>query len=74
MTHIAGANDGSYRPNELVDPELQEVFLKDTIKGENPYDRNQDGLYEAKHQCMIKNNVIILKNAELENLKLYLHK
>ena len=25
----------------------------------NPYDRTQDGLYEAKHQCMIKNDVII---------------
>ena len=41
VRHMAGANDGSYRPNELVDPELQEVFLKDTIKGENPYNRNQ---------------------------------
>ena len=23
----------------------------------NPYDRSKDGLYEAKHQCMIRNNV-----------------
>ena len=26
----------------------------------NPYDRLQDALYEAKHQCMIQNNVMIL--------------
>lgn len=26
----------------------------------NPYDRSKDGLYEAKHQCMIRNNVQIL--------------
>lgn len=29
-----------------------------------PYDHNYDGLYEAKHQCMLKNNVIILKYKE----------
>ena len=26
----------------------------------NPYDRTQDGLYEAKHQCMIKNNINVI--------------
>lgn len=26
----------------------------------NPYDRTQDGLYAAKHQCMIKNNIKII--------------
>ena len=26
----------------------------------NPYDRSQDDLYEAKHQCMLKNNVEII--------------
>ena len=29
-----------------------------------PYDHNYDGLYEAKHQCMLKNNIIILKYKE----------
>lgn len=26
----------------------------------NPFDRNQDDLYEAKHQCMLENNVTII--------------
>lgn len=30
----------------------------------NPYDRSQDKLYEAKHQCMIKNNVKIIVNCD----------
>ena len=29
-----------------------------------PFDHSQDGLYEAKHQCMLKNNVIILTSSE----------
>ena len=32
----------------------------------NPYDRTQDELYEAKHQCMIKNNIIILKENDIK--------
>ena len=35
----------------------------------NPFDRTTDDLYEAKHQCMLKNNVIIVTNIEqLKNL------
>jgi hypothetical protein len=30
----------------------------------NPYDRKQDDKYEAKHQCMIKNNVHIITNCK----------
>lgn len=26
----------------------------------NPYDRTQDAIYEAKHQCMLKNGVEII--------------
>ena len=66
-----------YQPDFLINGKLYEIKGDHFFEGDkmiNPYDRNQDGLYEAKHQCMIKNNVIILKNAELENLKLYLHK
>ena len=29
------------------------------------YDRNKDDLYEAKHQCMIKNNVQIITDISL---------
>ena len=31
---------------------------------QNPFDHSQDGLYEAKHQCMLKNNIKILKSNE----------
>lgn len=30
----------------------------------NPFDRTQDAKYEAKHQCMIKNNVHIIINCD----------
>lgn len=30
----------------------------------NPFDRTQDAKYEAKHQCMIKNNVHIITNCD----------
>lgn len=32
----------------------------------NPYDRSQDKLYEAKHQCALKNNVIILYSKDYQ--------
>lgn len=30
----------------------------------NPFDHSQDALYEAKHQCMLNNNVRILKEID----------
>lgn len=30
----------------------------------NPYDRTQDDLFEAKHQCMLKNNVKIITDCD----------
>lgn len=45
-------------------------FFKDN-KMINPFDRTQDELYEAKHQCMLKNNVIILKYKELKELGVF---
>ena len=40
----------------------------------NPYDRSQDNIYEAKHQCMIKNNVKIFKEKDLVELDIDLSK
>ena len=61
-----------YNPDFLINGQYYEVkgdhFFKDG-KMINPYDRSKDGLNEAKHQCMIKNNVIILKQKEIKNLK-----
>ena len=33
------------------------------------YDRSQDEKYESKHQCMIENNVIILRGKDIKNLE-----
>lgn len=57
-----------YKPDFLVNNEQLYEIKGDQFFNENkmvcPYDHNYDGLYEAKHQCMIKNNVIILKYKE----------
>lgn len=53
-----------YKPDFLVENKLYEIkgdqFFKEN-KMVCPFDHNLDGLYEAKHQCMLKNNVTILK-------------
>ena len=37
----------------------------------NPFNHTQDDLYEAKHQCMLMNDVIILKSSEYRMFELY---
>lgn len=56
-----------YNPDFRVDGELVELkgrhFFKDKDPSKemvNPYNHNMDGLYEAKHQCMIRNQVKII--------------
>ena len=58
--------DGSihyYFPDFIINNKLVEVkgdhFFKEDDTMCNPFDSSQDELYEAKHQCMIINNVII---------------
>ena len=58
-----------YHPDFLINGKLYEVKGEQFFEGDkmiNPYDRTQDGLYEAKHQCMIKNNIIILKENDIK--------
>lgn len=64
-----------YYPDFQVDDELIE------IKGDHffengkmicPFDRTLDGLYETKHQCMIKNHIKILKNDDLLDIFNYI--
>ena len=60
-----------YQPDFLIDGQLYEVKGDQFFEGDkmiNPYDRNQDGLYEAKHQCMLNNGVIILKVEDIKRL------
>ena len=38
---------------------------------QNPYCHFEDGLYEAKHQCMVANNVKILTNKDIQPILIY---
>ena len=53
-----------YMPDFLVENQLIELkgsqFLKEDGTWKNPFDNSQDDFYEAKHQCLIENNVKIL--------------
>lgn len=67
MPYIEYEYDGKkhfYKPDFLVNEKLYEIkgdqFFKEN-KMVCPFDHSFDGLYEAKHQCMIRNNVTILK-------------
>lgn len=62
-----------YQPDFIVNSDYIELkgdqFFKKDGTMQNPYDHSQDEIYEAKHQCMIKNNVKILR---YEQYKKYL--
>ena len=53
-----------YFPDFLVEGRLVELkgdqFLKEDGTWQNPFDHSQDQLYEAKHQCCIRNNVLVV--------------
>lgn len=52
-----------YFPDFKIDGNLVEVkgsHFFENGKMINPFDRDLDELYEAKHQCMLKNNVVII--------------
>lgn len=59
-----------YFPDFEINDKLYEIkgnqFLKEDNTWQNPYDHNQDKLYEAKHQCAVKNNVIILYSRDCQ--------
>ena len=63
-----------YHPDFLINGKLYEVKGDQFFDGDKmicPYDRNnyKDELAEAKHQCMIKNNIIILKGDDIKNIR-----
>lgn len=60
-----------YCPDFKVGDMLFEIkgdhFFKDCDPSQQmvcPYDHSQDALYEAKHQCMLQNNVIVMTSSE----------
>ena len=61
-----------YQPDFLINDKLYEVKGDQFFEGDkmiNPFDRSQDGLFEMKHQCMIENNVVILKKDDINQIK-----
>lgn len=64
-----------YCPDFKIDNQYVEIkgdqFFKDDGTMQNPYDHSLDALYEAKHQCMIQNNVIILKGNDYKKYEDY---
>ena len=59
-----------YNPDFLIDGKLVEVkgrhFFKEDGTMQNPWDHSLDALYEAKHQCMLRNSIqIMLDDDEL---------
>ena len=67
-----------YFPDFEIDGKFYEIkgdqFLKEDGKWQNPFDHGKDDLYEAKHQCLLKNNVIILTYNDLKDVKKYIEK
>ena len=61
-----------YMPDFKVSGELVEIkgdhFFKDDGTMQNPWDHSQDALYEAKHQCMLKNIVKIIRVSEMKEI------
>ena len=62
-----------YHPDFLINGKLYEVKGDHFFDGDKmicPYNRNDymDGLFEAKHQCMLKNGVIILRKGNLHQV------
>ena len=66
-----------YCPDFIVDNSYIEIkgeqFFKEDGTMQNPYDHSQDEIYEAKHQCMIKNNVKILLSNSIEIISAIKH-
>ena len=65
----------TYEPDFIINDKYYEVkglqFFESKNPNErmiNPFDRTQDELYEAKHQCMMQNQVKILTNINLFSL------
>lgn len=80
FSYSYNGNEYSYFPdfkieNEFIELKGLQFFENKDVNGKmiNPYDRSQDDKFEAKHQCMLKNNVKIItdcsKYIDYVNLK-----
>lgn len=67
IKYVFEGDEKTYHPDFKVNGQYVEIkgpqFFENG-KMINPYDRSQDAGYEAKHQCMLANNVKILMNCD----------
>ena len=71
--YVVDGKTMKYFPDFKVKDEYIEIkglqFFKDkdpTKQMVCPYDHSKDNIYEAKHQCMIKNNVKIMTESDYQ--------
>ena len=67
-----GGKEHYYHPDFLINGKLYEVKGDHFFDGDKmicPFDRSKDELFEAKHQCMLHNSVIFIRNNEIEKIK-----
>ena len=75
FTYLARDKEHWYEPDFQIDDVLYEVKGRQFFKNKdttqcmvNPYDHSMDDIYEAKHQCMLKNDVHIVTDTTLFGL------
>ena len=60
----------TYEPDFIIEGTIVEIkgdhFFKEDGTMQNPFCHEQDKLYEAKHQCMLKHHVKIMKSNEYD--------
>ena len=65
-----------YFPDFIVNGKLYEIkgdqFWKEDGTMQNPYNHSRDGLFEAKHQCGLRNNVTFIKGKEIIEMNKYI--
>ena len=70
LKYVFNGVEHSYFPDFSICGTLYEVkgdhFFKEDGTMQNPYNHAEDSLYEAKRQCMLKNNVVVLRASECE--------
>ena len=66
-----------YHPDFIINGKIYEVkgdhFIKEDGSWKNPFDHSKDALFNAKYQCAMRHNVIVISIKNLKNLKSIIH-
>ena len=78
LEYVYNSEKHYYFPDFVVDNKLYEIkgphFFKEDGTMQNPYNHKQDGLFEAKRQCGINNNVVFISEHEMKEISNYVYK